>query len=267
MLKKAIVALIFLAVYVLVVIGSQAVVFTVFSNAPFYEFAQFITLATSNALMIGLLLYHRQKSRGRWINEEAERWLARRSLREIAPTSSWRKKLRRGMLWVPTLVVLAVFLFLPESLGIASHLVWKASVDPYHLPIPPTWIIVVNGDHYMWVVAVRGMGRVGPTSYWRKEEPASEMTFSSYPTYYIPHQIGPPPDAKVVSRHDFPFGTEKLICLDVVRFAATRPDAPDPASAEVICSAAKKNLAATFSGWRTDLPSFYDVLQRVTERE
>jgi hypothetical protein len=267
MLRKAMLALIFLALYALVVVGSQAVVFTIFSNAPFYEFAQFITLAISNALMIGLLLYHRQKSRDRWINEEAERWLARRSLRELTATSSWWKKLRRGMLWVPTLVVLAVFLFLPESLGIASHLVWKISVDPYRLPIPPTWIIVVNGDHYMWVVAARGIGRVGPTSYWRKEEPASEMTFSSYPTSFIPHQMGPPPDAKVLSRHDFPFGTENLICLDVIRFAETRPNPPDPASAEVICSAERNNLAATFSGWRTDLPGFYDVLQRVTQGE
>jgi hypothetical protein len=246
MLRKAIVALIFVALYAFVVIGSQAVVFTVFLGAPFYKFAQVITLATSNALMVGLLLFHRQKSRGRWINQEAERWLARRSLQEVAPTSPWRKKLRNGMLWVPTLVVFAVFLFLPESLGIASHLVWKASVDPYRLPIPPSWIIVVNGDHYMWVVATRGIGRVGPTSYWRKEEPSSEMTFSSYPTSYISHEIGPPMGAKVLSRQDFPFGSEKLICLDVIRFADTRPDPPDPASAD--------SMSATQNEAQSDAP-------------
>jgi hypothetical protein len=64
-----------------VVIGPPAFIFTVFLNAPVYAFAQILAFVTSNTLMFGLLLYYREKTRHRWINEEAEKWLASPSLR------------------------------------------------------------------------------------------------------------------------------------------------------------------------------------------
>jgi hypothetical protein len=262
--RKAVTSLIFAALYAFVAIGPQAVILTVFLNAPFYAFAQILAFVTSNALMLGLLLYYRQKTRHRWINEEAGKWLASRSLGRDTGASRWRRQIRRGMLWAPTLIELVVFLFFPEVLGIASHLFRTVSLGHHRIEIPLTWIIADNSS-YIWVVAARGIGRVGPASYWRKDEPISEMTL--YSASYGPFDAEPPAHAKVLSKQELPFGNEAMICWDIIPYAYTRPSPIDPGFAEIICSTAQNDFAARFSGWRTDLPMFYEGLQRVTGKE
>ena len=265
LVRKAVALLAFIAVYLFVVVGLQAFIYTVFLGASFYVSAQVIALVTGNALMFGLFFYYRHKMRDRWINDEAEKWLASRSLQQGTPASPWRKKMRRGMLWAPILVVLVVFLFFPEALGIASHLFRKLRLDHHRLDISLTWIVANNSNRYIWVVAVQGIGRVGLASYLRREEPVSEMTFSA--ASYGAYNAQPPAHAKVLSKQELPFGNEVLICWDIIPFADTRPNPIDPAFAEIICSAAKNDFAARFSGWRTDSPIFYEALQRVTGRE
>jgi hypothetical protein len=248
-----------------VLIGPQAFIYEVFLGSPFYVCAQAIAFFMSNALMLGLFLYYRHKTRDRWINDEAEKWLESRSRQRSIPPSPWGKKIRRGMLWVPTLIAFVVFLFFPETFGIASHMFRSATLDHLHLEVPNNWIIASNANQYLWVVAASGIGRVGISSYWRKEEPVSEMTFSSIS--YRSYDTEPPAHANVLSKRELPFGNELLICWDIVPYADTRPSPMDTAFAEIVCYAAKKDFSASFSGWRAFSPAFYELLERVTARK
>ena len=224
--------------------------------------------------MLILLFHYRSETRDRWINDEAQKFLANRSLQGVTSVSPWRKKARRGMIWAPTLFVLVVFLFFPEFLGIVSHLSGRPSIDHYHLEIPLTWIIADTSESYIdsrlvgseiWIVAGKGIGRVGLAAYWRKEEPVSEMTFSSAP--YNPNDVWLPAHPKVLSKREVPLGNEVLICWDIIPYPGTRQKPMDPAFAEIICPAGKDGFRAHFSGWRTDSPMFYKTLQRVTGKQ
>jgi hypothetical protein len=271
--EKTLVFLAFVLAYLFAVIGSQALVYEVFSSAPFYAFAQATTFLMANAVMFGLFFYHCSKTRDQWINDEAPKFLAARSSQDDALLSTWRKKLRRGMVWVPTVFVLGVFLFFPEILGIVSHLPGQPSLDHYRLEIPLTWIIVYDNQTYVdsrlvrsdtWIVATKGIGRAGLGAYWHKEEPVSEITF-----YFAPHDSPDawfPEHAKVLSTQELLLGNETLICRDIIPYPDTRPKPINPAFAEIICPAGKNGFGAHFSGWRTDYPMFYKALQRATRR-
>jgi hypothetical protein len=271
--EKTLVFLAFVIAYLFAVIGSQALVYEVFSSAPFYASAQTTTFLIANAVMFGLFFYHRSKTRDQWINDEAQKFLAARSSHDAAMLSTWRKKLRRGMGWGPTILVLGVFLFFPEMLGIVSHLSGQPSLDHYRLEIPLTWIIVYDSQTYVdsrlvgsdtWIVATKGIGRAGLGAYWHKEEPVSEITFRFAPhdspdAWFLEH-------AKVLSKQELSLGKETLICWDIIPYPDTRPNPLDPAFAEIICPAGKNGFAAHFSGWRTDSPMFYRALQRATRK-
>ena len=271
--EKTLAFLAFVLAYLFAVIGSQALVYEAFSSAPFYASAQATTFLMANAVMFGLFFYHHCKTRDQWINNEAQKFLAARSSQDNALLSTWRKKLRRGMVWGPTVFVLGAFLFFPELLGIVSHLPGQPSLDHYRLEIPLTWIVADNSSSYVdsrlvgsqiWIVAGQGIGRVGLAAYWRREEPVSEMTFSYAP--YNPNDVWLPAHPKVLSTREVPFGKEVLICWDIIPYPDTRPRPIDPAFAEIICPAGKDGFRAHFSGWRTDSAMFYRALQRVIRK-
>jgi len=50
MLRKAVASLIFVALYAFVVIGPQAIIFSLFLNVPFYAFAQIFAFVTGGLL-------------------------------------------------------------------------------------------------------------------------------------------------------------------------------------------------------------------------
>jgi hypothetical protein len=246
-------------------------VYNVFRGASFYVTIEVVALIASNALMFGAFFYYRQTTKNLWISEEVERFLRTRSRRTSKSPSLWLKRLRRSTLWVPTVLVSLAFFFLPETLGMLSHLFWNRTIDGRNLEVPLTWIIAdeattFENGHYVgrsiWIVATKGIGRVGMRSYWRKEEPVSEMTFSSYPnSFYEPK---PPPYSKVVARRELPLGNEMLVCWDVIPFAEARPEPMDPQLAEIVCGAVRNDFHASFSGWRADLGTFNDMLQKLS---
>jgi hypothetical protein len=267
--QKILVSLAFVVAYLFTVIGSQALVYEAFSTASFFASAQTTAFFIANAVMFGLFFYHRSKTRNQWINDEAQRFLAARSSQIAAPVSRWRKKLRHGLVWGPTIFALGVFLFFPELLGIVSHLPGQPSLDHYRLEIPLTWIIVYDDQTYegsrlvrsdTWIVATKGIARAGLDAYWHKEEPVSEITLS-----FAPHESPDryfPEHAKVLSRQELSLGNETVVCWDIIPFADTRPKPIDPAFAEIICPAGKNGFGAHFSGWRSDYPLFYKALQQ-----
>jgi hypothetical protein len=268
--KKTVVSLCFVLAYLFVGVGSLVLAQSVFSGSPAPALA--IALVTSNAVMFVLFFHHRRETRDRWINDEAQNFLASRSLQSGTPLSTWRKKIRFGMTWAPTVFVLVVFLFFPEFLGLISHLSGRPSLDHFRLEIPLTWIIADVSSSYIdsrlvgsetWIVAAKGIGRVGLAAYWRMEEPISEMTFSAAP--YNPNDVWFPARAKVLSTREVSFGNGTLTCWDIIPYPGMRPT--DPAFAEIICPPGKNGFGAHFSGWRTDTIMFYKTLQRVAREQ
>src|ERR1700693_3239042 len=78
------------------------------------RYAGLVAIVSGNALMIGLLIYFRHRTRDRWIRAEAERWLAERSRQthRAHPLNKWAQ---RRVPWIPSGFVLLIVLFFPET--------------------------------------------------------------------------------------------------------------------------------------------------------
>jgi hypothetical protein len=218
-------------------------------------------LIAGNAVVVGSVLYYRYKTRNRWVQAEANRWLARRS-RQPSDTYQRRKKLVRRLLWIPSLVAMVVFLFLPEAIGIVQHLsnTGAASLNHHRIQVPLTWCFR-SGGNYLVATTEKGIGRVGPLQYWRGDPPISEMRFFalSGPSKSRPYDE-PPERAITSSRRTLPFGMEMLTCWEIV---AARHYLPPQVSIQ--CTSSMNDFIATFEGRRADVSGFYDLLERATE--
>ena len=247
----------FLVLFVLIDIGDLVNVTFQLRNADLLGFA------FGNVLMIGLLIYFRHRTHDSWIRAEAEKWLAQRSLPRVYIQ---RRKLWRRILWIPSGLVLAIFLFLPEVAGFVSHLVSGRSVrlHQYRLKTPLTWIVASSSNSSAWVIATKGIARVGLRSYWQGEEPISEMSFSVghdsslLGGWYLAH-------ARILAKPTLELGPEKLTCWDIVPYADTRMSPMDPRSAEILCRSGQNDFAANFVGTRTDSAAFYELLHSAIE--
>jgi hypothetical protein len=216
-----------------------------------------------NVLMIGLLLYCRHETRSKWIRAEAKQWLAQRSQPLVYAR---RRRLWRTVLWMPSVLVLVIFLFFPETASLVTHLFCGPTVKlrQYRLKIPPTWIIATSNDSSAWIIAGKGIARAGFRRYWRGEEPISEMSMyarSDSPPlgeWYLSH-------AKILSKQTLKLGGGDLTCLDIVSFADTRPLPINPSFVEIFCSSERNDFNAFFSGQRSDSSAFYGLLHTATE--
>jgi hypothetical protein len=233
-------------------------IYLVFAGTEYADAVTTFLMLTGNVCICVALLYYRHKTRPRWIREEVAEWIARRSREKATPPSPWSKRLRRCAPWVPSAIALLAFLFLPEALGIASHILQGRSVvmNPYRLEIPLTSIIVSRSDSYLWVVSSKGIARVGFDPYWHKDEPTSSMEFSYNPDL--------PRLSRLVGPRTVRFGKGRLACWEADRNQDYFLGSTGPDSTEIYCANAK-DFGAHFSGARIDSPTFYDVLQQATE--
>jgi hypothetical protein len=182
------------------------------------------------------------------------------------PSSANRRRIRRGLLWVPCLFVFAASLFVPEGVGIASHLISNRTsvLDKYRIRTPITWVIGYSGDS-LWALTAPGMGRIGFRRYWRDEVPVSEMGF--YPVFHPEEQFDknvPLDNVTILAKHSFGFGNESLNCWDLIhhnKFVGSYPT--DPSIADIRCSSDSEHFYAYFVGWRGDSEAFYRTLQRI----
>jgi len=210
------------------------------------------------------LIYFRHRRRDRWIKEEAEEWLANRSERRSAPTRTWPNKVRRGALLVPSIVALAVFLFLPESMGIVSHLFSGRTVElnNHRLHTPVTSFIRSYHNSYLNVLIGRGIGRVGLMPYWRQDPPFSSLFFYAildplndhYSDEFLTRE-------KVILERTMAFGDETLTCWQIIPKSG-------PVESDFIavsCVTSKNDLTASFYGSRRDATVFYKILDDATE--
>ena len=90
------------------------------------------------------LFFAIRKSGERSVPIEASRWLAERHTGIDPRERKWRNRGIGWSLWIPSLTVLAVLLFLPEIWGLVTHIrqPQTSQLTGYRIPIPATWIIL-----------------------------------------------------------------------------------------------------------------------------
>jgi hypothetical protein len=267
-LKKPIVLLAFVVAYMLLFTGSQYLWYLCYRDSLLSARTEYLAIVPTNVIIFGSFIFYRHCTREKCLAEEAKRWLAARKKKQTSSIAKRRKALWRGLLWVPCVIVSLVSLFVPEAIGVGSHLgVSRTAVmGNYQIHIPNTWFVGDRQDDYLWVMTVPGVGRIGFQRYWRLDVPLSEMTL-----YPVPH----PEDQlsknvtlageTVLARRSFALGNETLTCWDLIHNNPfVGPHLTDPSIADISCTTETDHFYAHFSGWRRDSAVFYETLQRIT---
>jgi hypothetical protein len=253
---------------------SSAVAAWIFLNVGFAYLAHFLDVPDSpyvddgtvqsvftliflgaNLLIPIFLIYYRHRRRDLWIKEEAGRWLAQRSAPGAERARLRRRRLRHVVLWIPSVLALLVLLFLPESIGITSHLFYGYSfaLARHKITLPLTAYVATYRNQYVTAFIGHGIGRAGlvphlysslffyaepnPSNGWRKRDLAR---------------------GNIVVAREPSFGSETLTCYFVSKTTESDP-------IKIECLASQNDLYGEFYGLRMDLPMFYKVLEDATE--
>jgi hypothetical protein len=207
----------------------------------------------------------------KWNTEaEAERWLAERHAGSVE--RKWRSRSIRLALCIPVTIVLLVFLFLPETWGVLSHIRHPRLGDlpGYRVKIPVIWIVQYRGEDSDGSSSVagffgRGIGsgfnpsRFDSFSYWR----FSTSSFSGSET--IDYGRWSSQEEDIIERRDVLIGGEHIQCVDYRYRWELDYSQRSSATAHVSCQGATR-LRANFDGPRKVLPDFYRVLSEIKSR-
>lgn len=216
-----------------------------------------------------LLIYWWHRRRGRWIEEEAERWLAERSARFRKPESTGAKKIRRAVLWLPSLLAIVVILFEPEAMGVVSHLFFvgrTVRLSEYRVRTPLTsFLIYWGGAPSLNLMIGRGIFRAGLSAWWRNGYQFESLYFNARPisgdSDFRSYIYGYTRNERVVSERIVPFANGTLTCREIGYFGKF---ARSPDVADVRCLSSERDFRAEFYGSRKDVNNFYELLERVT---
>jgi len=217
-----------------------------------------------NILIPAALIVYRRKRYKLWIKEEAENWLANRAAQSIASTKRWHRTFWRSLLWTPSLIALAVFLFLPEAMGVLSHAFDLQSHDlnGHRLHTPPTSLVRNYNNLYVSALIGRGIGRIGPLPYLRKEPPLSSLFFYAIVNPQLDHyRDWFLTSDDVRSRRTLSFGSEMMTCADVT----SNLDASTSTLVHIECLSSNNDVSADFYGLHEDVNTFYEMLNTSTE--
>lgn len=220
------------------------------------------------ALLLGLLFLVRKS--GVWgARAEAERWLAERQ--EVDPRDRyWRNRAARIAVCIPSLIVLPIFLFLPETLGLISefNVPHVADLAGWRVKIPWTWSVqyqrVFASDGRSWVVGVagKGIGRGVSPLRW------DSMTGWTFGTKAYEgsneYVYGLPGKRIVLDRRAFKIGNEEITCTDFRPFYDNWPNANRYALIAHIDCSGPGRFYASMDGGRDQVALFYDILNNIT---
>jgi hypothetical protein len=226
----------------------------------FYE----IMFFSGNILISASLIFYRHKRYKRWIKEEAEHWLANRSAEGFAQTKKWHRTFWRSMLWTPCLIALAVFLFLPEAMGVLSHTLdlQPHDLNGHHFHTPLTSLVRNYKNLYVSALIGKGIGRVGPLPYIHKEPPLSSLLFYAIVNPRLDHyRDWFLTSDNVRSKRTLSFGSEMMTCGDVT----SNLDTSTSELVHIQCLSSNNDVSADFYGLRGDVNTFYEVLNTSTE--
>ncbi len=213
---------------------------------------------------------------GKWsVKAEAARWLAERQSGVSPRERQWRIRGIRLASCIPSAMVLLAFLFLPEIWGMLSHLSQPQSgnLPGYEVSIPATWIVLrhehqMNGRSWVTGLAVRGMVR-GVSPYLRGDPPLSSWGVEADSDVESDESMRTrwtPEDSDVISRRVFTIGSDQLTCLDYRPSYLHYGDLSAASAAYVRCADGKR-LSASFSGKRSQVAAFYEMLAGISPKK
>jgi hypothetical protein len=218
-----------------------------------------------------IIFYIIKRARKRAVELESSRWLAERHSEIGARERRKRERGIRWSLWIPSLVVLTVFLFLPEVWGVLTHIQQPEAgqLPGYEITIPPTWVILYHGaDSQTGAAIVDGMAVRGMGLDVRRYLHFGDLPLSSWDVGIA--EFGTVQEARVqsnsgerITQHDFQVGKGTLICFESNCARARWLHSSTEPLADVECSGPNR-LRARFIGERVHLPSFYEMLSKMT---
>jgi hypothetical protein len=124
----------------------------------------FMLLPLVVAAMGWALIFLIRKTGERTVPVEVCRWTAERQAGIDARERRWRSRGIGWSLWIPSLMVLAVFLFLPEIWGVLTRIrhPHAGQLPGYRISIPATWVILSrNADSATGRSSVMGLAGRG----------------------------------------------------------------------------------------------------------
>lgn len=177
-------------------------------------------------------------------------------------------RIGRILICIPVSAVLFCFMFLPETWGLASHLVHRRtiSIGSHHVHTPLTSIIRWNYPDSTWVFIAKGPAR--SPKRWMHSPETNRMLLTSIPLSHVSfYQRSEPSDyddhirslGQVLERREVLTGGEVFTCL---RHQRSWIDRNDGSLVFVDCST-KEGFDAHFSGNAEDLPEFYKILSQI----
>jgi hypothetical protein len=236
-----------------------------------------LLLPVSLVVVVFGLFLAKQKSEKWGVRAEGTRWLAERQSGISPREVKWRNRGIRLAVCIPSLVVLLVFLFLPELWGMLSHLSQShpGNLSGYQVPIPLTWIVLrhdsqrADGWSTVTGFAGRGMGRGAapylrwspPFSSWDVETDSYAESERSFARWRMPS------DDEVKARRSFMIGSDSVTCLDYwPSYLSTGPyqrtqQFDDLSVAYIECSDGRR-FHAGFFGIRGQVAEFHEMLAR-----
>jgi hypothetical protein len=233
-------------------------------------------LIAGNAVLVGPILYYRHKTRHKWVEAEAERWLAHRGrssdegrrFDRLVRKLSWAQ---RYLLWAPSACAMFVLVFFPA----ATQIRYGHRVGNFTIPLPWSWTILQeyrDDAQPYWMEALmsrEGVGRFGVNPFWSVNPSFSEAWFVTAPDgTFGPDRRGRERERariaeiskRVVVLRDF-----TLTCWEFLRSYPSYP--PSSGNWEVECESPEftryHDFRADFVGRQADISGFYNVLRRV----
>jgi len=235
-----------------------------------YEVSWILLALALPVVMLGVViaLVFLVRSSGSWTAKaEAWRWLAERRAGTPQSDRLCRGHSIRFAVCIPILIVLPVFLFLPETWGVLTQVTRPSAhkISGYQVPVPLTWIVLnlwvgSDGTSSFSGVAGRGIGfgqnplRYDALSAWDFWTESTNKSDQDEFDWKIKED-------DILGRQTVKAGTQELKCVDywppwgIGRSAAVN-------FAHVRCSG-NNRLHATFDGRRDLLPKFYQVLSSI----
>ena len=223
-----------------------------------------VTLFSISPFILGVgnyFVYQRLVGK-RAVRIAADRWLAERS--KLTPEQRSRKRqIKQTLVWAPTLLVTVAFLFLPETFGIATHLLSPPLKQaPYEVHVPLTWMVFDASDAGWYSTEAfqcEGLLPSGFRRYWRLAPRVSGMNFwtARDPAESFPERRV----SAAIAFHTFLIGSESISCREYAHEYLYIHEGKDLRAVD--CRNADGAFSASFYGDKNSLPEFYRTLENV----
>ncbi len=208
-------------------------------------------------------------TRAAYVANESQRWLMQRH--EVHRRKLTSRNFKQYAVWVPTIVVVLVCLFMDPAWALASHLFHPGSsrLIGYRVSIPLDWTV-----EYSWLCCEPGQSWSYATATKRTRSllPALELLSGREPHYFASSMAfyGAAGDQTQTTRR--PFVRNQLVSTwnasldgDPLTCSEYSPSNNrfGPGYREISCLTPKGDFTCYFDGYEPDLKQFYATLQAI----